>query len=408
MGDSSTGKTTAIEAACSVWGGHNFRRSWRTTSNGMEGVAALFNDCLLALDEISECDPRDVGAIVYALGNGRGKQRASRTGHARSVTRWRCSVLSSGERSIGTTMADGGYRTKAGQSVRLLDVPAMRKYGAWDNLHGSANGAAFSDSIKQAVAAHYGKAGRAFLERLTRDSQNFCERLEKIKILPEFSGENGHGQDKRVAARFALLGMAGEIATEYGLTGWSEGEAIKSATEGLRAWRLSRQGGGNDEGRQIPEGVREFIERHGDSRFSSVVDSNGAIRDRAGWWEDRDGDGRIYLFTAVGLREALKGFDFPRALNVLVDIGALPPSSGGNRERATPRRFGGRLVRVYAIRADKLERGFSEEGVTSSGDDVSQNVTANPSEKKKDTSVTPVTAAALSPEPRRLKFVKKR
>ena len=32
----------------------------------MEGAAALFNDCLLALDEISECDPREVGAIVYA------------------------------------------------------------------------------------------------------------------------------------------------------------------------------------------------------------------------------------------------------------------------------------------------------------------------------------------------------
>ena len=36
----------------------------------MEGAAALFNDCLLALDEISECDPREVGAIVYALGEG--------------------------------------------------------------------------------------------------------------------------------------------------------------------------------------------------------------------------------------------------------------------------------------------------------------------------------------------------
>ena len=64
------------------------------SANGMEGAAALFNDCLLALDEISECDPKEVGAIVYALGNGRGKQRASRTGSARGVVRWRCFVLS--------------------------------------------------------------------------------------------------------------------------------------------------------------------------------------------------------------------------------------------------------------------------------------------------------------------------
>jgi putative DNA primase/helicase len=125
FGDSSTGKTTLIEAACSAWGGQNFRRSWRATANGMEGAAALFNDCLLAVDEISECDPKEVGAIVYALGNGRGKQRASRTGNARGVTRWRCFVLSSGERTIATTLLSGGYAVKAGQAVRLLDVPVQ-------------------------------------------------------------------------------------------------------------------------------------------------------------------------------------------------------------------------------------------------------------------------------------------
>ncbi len=126
VGDSSTGKTTLLEAGCSVWGGANYRRSWRATANGMEGAAALFNDCLLALDEISECDPREVGAIVYALGNGRGKQRAGRTGSARAITRWRCFVLSSGERTIATTMQEGGHRAKAGQAVRLLDIGGAR------------------------------------------------------------------------------------------------------------------------------------------------------------------------------------------------------------------------------------------------------------------------------------------
>ncbi|QXP83019.1 DUF927 domain-containing protein [Methylococcus sp. Mc7] len=92
VGDSSTGKTTLLEAACSVWGGQNYRRSWRATANGMEGAAAMFNDGLLALDEISECDPREVGAIVYALGNGRGKQRASRSGAARRALEMHCHV----------------------------------------------------------------------------------------------------------------------------------------------------------------------------------------------------------------------------------------------------------------------------------------------------------------------------
>ncbi|MCO5118770.1 MAG: DUF927 domain-containing protein [Burkholderiaceae bacterium] len=352
VGDSSTGKTTAIEAACSVWGGANFRRSWRATANGIEGAAALFNDGLLALDEISECDPREVGAIVYALGNGRGKQRASRTGNARNVTRWRCVILSSGERAIATAMAEGGRLAKAGQAVRLLDVPAARRFGAWDTLHDFPSGPALSDAIKRAAATHHGQAGRAFLHRLTHDARDFAELLERFKALPEFEADAGEGQDKRAAARFALLALAGELATEYDLTGWPEGEATKAAGVAFKAWQALR-GRGNDERRQIPERVAEFIERHGDSRFSNAdhagLDDPMRVN-RAGWWRD-EGDGRAYLFNKAGLREALQGFDFRRALDTLQEVGALPASAG---ERSKPERIGGRLVRLYSIHADRL------------------------------------------------------
>ncbi|MDD5037148.1 MAG: DUF927 domain-containing protein [Methylococcaceae bacterium] len=355
VGDSSTGKTTAIEAACATWGGPNFRRSWRATANGMEGAAALFNDCLLALDEISECDPREVGAIVYSLGNGRGKQRAGRTGNARAVTRWRCFVLSSGERTIGTTMAEGGQRAKAGQSVRLLDIPSARAFGAWDSLHGCSSGTSFSDAIKRAAATHYGHAGRAFLEKLTRDGRDFCTLLERIKGLTEFFAEGGEGQEKRAAGRLALLALAGEVATEYGLTGWPEGEAIKASAEGFRLWR-SLRGKGNDERRQILERVSGFIERHGDGRFSDAdATSETQTRERAGWWRDAC-DGREYLFTAEGMREALKGFDFGRALDALQEAGALP-APGTDGKRAKFNRIGGRGMRLYPVHADKLGGG---------------------------------------------------
>ena len=356
-GDSSCGKTTIVEAACSVWGGRNFKRSWWATANGMEGVAALFNDSLLALDEISECDPREVGAIVYALGNGVGKQRASRSGRARSVTRWRCFVLSSGERTIPTTMTEGGYRAKAGQSVRLVDMPVTRRYGAWDDLHGEASGAAFADAVKNAAQTHYGHAGRVFLERLTRDQRDFCALYERMKGLPVFSVDGDSGQEKRVSARFALAALAGELATEYGLTDWPEGTATKAADTGFKAWRNMR-GGGNDERRQILNAVSAFIERHGDGRFSNA-DGNDhiSIRDRAGWWRDDGENGRVYLFNTDGLREALKGVDFRRGLDVLQESGALPAPNGANGERAKPLRIGGRLARFYPIAADRLEAG---------------------------------------------------
>lgn len=352
VGDSSTGKTTILEAACSVWGGPGYRRSWRATANGMEGAAALFNDCLLALDEISECDPREVGAIVYSLGNGRGKQRASRTGAARSVTRWQAFIVSTGERTIGTTMMEGGQRTKAGQAVRLLDIPAARQFGCFDELHGMASGTALSDAIKRTAAHQHGRAGRAYLERLAHDERDLAAYLERIKALPAFNPPDAEGQDKRAASRFALLALAGELATEYSITGWPEGSALDAAVIGFQSWR-SMRGGGNDERRQILDKLAGFLERHGDSRFSDWTADDAAVRDRAGWWKPDDAGGRVYLFNADGLREALKGFDFKRALDVLESAGAVPKANARG-ERAKPETIGGRKVRVYPVRADAL------------------------------------------------------
>ena len=353
VGDSSTGKTTLIEAACATWGGPSFKRSWRATANGMEGAAVMFNDCLLALDEISECDPREVGAIVYALGNGRGKQRASRSGNAKGVAQWRCLVISSGERSIDTTMQEAGQQVKAGQSMRLLDVPAAQTYGAWDDLHDVTSPAAFSDALKRSAGQHYGHAGRAFLEKLTFDTTDFCADLDKLKGLPLFATDGSEGQDKRAAGRFALIALAGELATDYGLTGWTVGDATNAAAHAFHLWRAGR-GKGNDERRQIADKVRSFIERHGNARFSNADNTGGShiVRDRAGWWR-LNGDGREYLFTADGMHEALKGFDFKRALNVLQELGALP-ATGADGKRSRHYRFDGEGMRLYPINPNKL------------------------------------------------------
>ncbi|MFG5777978.1 DUF927 domain-containing protein [Comamonas sp. J-3] len=358
IGDSSTGKSTALHAGASVWGGDSFRRSWRATSNGLEGAAAMFNDSLLALDEISECDPRDVGQIVYMVGNGRGKQRASRAGAARPVYRWRTSLLSNGERSIASTMAEAGQRPKAGQSVRLLDIPVQRKFGAWDNLHQHASGPAFSDAIKRSAAKSHGTAGREFLEKLTRDTSDLTARLEELKSHLTANMHTGDGQPARAAARLAVLALAGELATAYGITGWDEGEATKAAAVGLGAW-LSMRGDvtGNAESSQIEQAVLDFIDRHGDSRFSDV---NGPfdehrmvmVRDRTGWWNSTS-EGIEYWFTTEGMRDALKGFDFHRAVRVMQASGLMAPP-GRDGKSAHAKRVQGRNVRVYVVKPEAL------------------------------------------------------
>ena len=224
MGDSSRGKTTALQVAASVWGSPSFMRTWRATANGLEATAASRNDTFLPLDECGESDPKEIGLIV----NGVGKQRAKRTGGTRESARWRTIVLSSGESSIGTHMSESGKRIKAGQQARLLDIPATNfEFGSFNYLHGSESGRAFADQLKRATSKNYGHLGIAFVEKLIVDKQDFPALYADICKLPQFSTNDG--VESRAVGTFALIGMAGELATEYGLTGWKEGDAINAA-----------------------------------------------------------------------------------------------------------------------------------------------------------------------------------
>src|SRR5450830_46968 len=123
-GSSSTGKTTALAAAASLFGGPAYVNRWRATSNGLESLAALHNDTLLILDELAQVDPREAGEIAYMVANGQGKQRSARTGSAKPRQSWRLLFLSAGEIGLAQHMADGGKKAKAGQEVRLVDVQA--------------------------------------------------------------------------------------------------------------------------------------------------------------------------------------------------------------------------------------------------------------------------------------------
>lgn len=350
VGDSSNGKTTALEVAASVWGGPEFIRTWRATGNGLEGVAAALSDTCLILDEIGEADGREIGATIYALGNGTGKARASRNGTARRPHRWRIAILSSGERTLAAHMSEAGQRPKAGQAVRLLDIPAKRKYGAFDHLHHLNDGRAFADHLKSEVTHHHGHLGPTFIEHLVKERRDLAAMVSTFTDLPKFATD--HPLQGRAAKALVLIGLAGELATEYGLTGWREGEALDAAEIALKGWRTF-QGGVQTEHEQILVSVRAFIERHGDSRFSDVDGDpkyTHTVHNRAGYWRDQP-EGRVYLLTNEALKEALRGFDSRRGLDALDSAGWIAEREGGKRSVRV--QINGKRSRLYAVRPDE-------------------------------------------------------
>ena len=129
FGQSSKGKTTIFQAAASVSGrgaSDGYLRAWRATANGLEGGAALATDTALVLDEMGVLDARDAAAAIYWLANGGGKQRAGRDGALREPKSWRVSIVSSGEIPFEAKLMEGRGKARAGQLMRLLDVPADR------------------------------------------------------------------------------------------------------------------------------------------------------------------------------------------------------------------------------------------------------------------------------------------
>jgi putative DNA primase/helicase len=345
VGDSSRGKTTALQVAASVWNGPDFVGTWRATSNGLEGAAASRNDTILILDEISECDPREIGAIVYSLGNGSGKTRASRTGGLRTAIRWRVPTLSSGERSLAAHMSECNRKTKAGQEARFFDVMATdRKYGLFDQIHDAPDGGRFADRLKDASSKTYGTAGPAFVRALIEDQRDIGALYARVRDLPAFQSDDG--LEARAGGRFALIALAGELATEYGITSWVEGESIHAAEQAFQNWKRHR-GAGRTEDRQIMGQVRDFLAQSGDSLFSNFDDDRTTVRDRAGYWIDEPG-GRVYLFNSPGLKSACPGHDIKRILDALDSAGWI--AHRDKQKRSKRYRVGGSTKLFYTIR----------------------------------------------------------
>src|SRR4051812_23871947 len=115
------------------------------------------------------------------LGKGTGKARATRNGGARDVATWRILFLSTGEASLADKTAELGKRARAGQSARVIDIPADagQGFGIFATLHGFATGAALADHLRRSGEVHSGHAARVFLEQISKDSAATTETLHE-------------------------------------------------------------------------------------------------------------------------------------------------------------------------------------------------------------------------------------
>jgi uncharacterized protein (DUF927 family)/5S rRNA maturation endonuclease (ribonuclease M5) len=358
-GRSSTGKTTALQCAASVWGRGatpGYVQQWRATANGLEGAAALASDTVLCLDELGVAEAREVSQTLYSLGNGSGKIRADRTGDARQPKTWRLLWISTAEVAVDQKLSeDRGRKAKAGQLVRMLDVPADRGlgYGCFNHVDGYSDGSALADALKTAAQTSYGTAGPAFvaaliglgLDQATIRARAHVEAFERLAVPV-----GSDGQVQRAARRFALIVAAGSMAHEFGIVPWTSNQITLAALWALGQWVEHRGGPGPAEERQAIEQVQSFMAAHGSSRFElDVKDSGIRIFNRAGWIKGND-EYRRYLVSATAWKaEVCAGLNAQFVADVLARNGMLDRGSDGKTSKVEHLRSTGGTARVYVL-----------------------------------------------------------
>ena len=359
---SSAGKTTTANVASSLYGNPDLLRlTWYGTALGLANEAAAHNDGLMPLDEVGQgADPVSVSQSAYALFNGVGKLQGAKEGGNRDLKRWRTLAISTGEMDLETFIATAGRKTKAGQLVRLLNIPLSKAV----RFHQCQNGKQHADALKDAYQNHHGAAGREWIRWLADHQQQAVEAVRESEarwrsLIPADYGEQVH----RVAARFAIL----EAALLLGgvVTGWDAQTCRDAIQHSYNAW-VREFGTGNKEHQQIIEQTEAFLNAYGLSRFAPFPysPSDMPIKELAGYrqrGEHEESPMIFYTFPSAFEQEIAKGFNAKQFAEVLKSSGMLnPPTSGRGYQRKSPR-IQGRQFNVYVLSYQPEEYSQQEE-----------------------------------------------
>ncbi len=351
---STAGKSTTADMAVSLYGHPDLQRlTWYGTAYGIANEAVAHNDGLLYLDEVGQgADPKHVYKSAYTLFNGKGKIQGARDGGNRPMENWRTVAISTGEKDIETYLLNAGVKVNAGQLVRLLNIPIERAV----ELHECESGKHHADTIKVNCRAHYGSAGRHWIEYLSAHKDEAREAYHSAqkrwnKLIPANYGEQVH----RASDRFAMVEAA--LLTGRIITGWSEQDCRDAVQAVFNVW-LAEFGTGNKEIEQIVEQATAFLNTYGMSRYAPLPydERDMPVRDLAGYRERKGGhdDAPVIFYTLPSAfkQEMAKGFNAESFAAALTTIGMLKkPARGKGYQGRTPRlkHLGNTQQRAYVM-----------------------------------------------------------
>jgi putative DNA primase/helicase len=371
---STRGKTTVQQTGASLWGKGTltggFIQRWRSTANNLEAVFASASDTCLILDELKQAAYGEVASIIYTLTGETGKGRLRADASARTPYTWRVLLLSSGETPIAHRLKEDRYQ-RGGQSkellggatVRMIDIPADRAFGAFDQPPHipNFNPAAFAEHMQEMAATYYGVAGPAFVKALLEEKVD-SETLRRAvdEFVASVTEPGAAGQLRRVARRFGLVATAGLMAIGAGIVDWDPDRFVAGVRGLFGAWSKAH-GSGPIEEALLLERVRDFFAAFGESHFDSADEApdlhslkDRPVADRAGYRTGYGGS-RTWYMLVPALRKLVAPVDLQKAAEILHKHGMLEKGheADGRFEKRAPRSVG--QPRAFVITAKVIE-----------------------------------------------------
>jgi putative DNA primase/helicase len=208
-----------------------------------------------------------------------------------------------------------------------IAADAGKGLGAFEHLHGFGNGGALAEHLRLAADKHCGHAAREFLRYITQGTSELASFMTEARadFIREHCSPDADGQVRRACGRFAVIAVAGALATQAGITGWRQGEAKAAVVLCWQDWLAERGGAGAAETREALSQVRAFLEQHGEVRFSPAWDvkADRPVINRAGFRKAGDDGWTFYILPEVWRREVCKGIDAKAVASAMAERGWL-------------------------------------------------------------------------------------
>jgi putative DNA primase/helicase len=342
VGRSSTGKTTALRLALALFDSPSNLANWVSTANGLEALAAQYSHMPLVLDEIGLASREVMTDAAYRLTNGSGKIRAVRNGGLASIARISSVSLTAGEESVVERIEYGGRQAKLGQYARFITFISDYSHGAFADLHGESDGAAFAEKLSRMLQATHGVAWEPFVQYLAENihavKAKHAERENGIKehLTTGIVFDRGDGVCARVLDNFALMYRAGIVARLAGVFPIADKEIINALRHCFRKWHKQYQQRQSTPDETILDEVRYFLQVHR-NKLPPLTDYDNPERDtKIGFtYTQRDGTEVFLIFP--GALDALIQKHGHRAFHdALVNASWLLPGSGNRLKQQYP------------------------------------------------------------------------